>query len=148
MHALLIHQCMYIHQTECLFTIILLNTTNLSYFTLLYATLLPFAPLCAPLHYFTLLYSTLLYLGISSGMERIGVVQFRSWCHYQLIVPCYWAFDAWLGFFVVWYERTSFNVVWDMVCGLGVFWCGLGCFNGPQIDICSMRSSAVFSVFS
>ena len=68
MHALLIHQCMHIHQTECLFTT-LINTTNLlRHFTLLYATLLPFAPLCAPLRYFTLLYSTLLYLGTSTRM--------------------------------------------------------------------------------
>ena len=36
------------------------NTTNLRLFTLLYAILLPFAPLCAPLRYFSLLYSTLL----------------------------------------------------------------------------------------
>ena len=71
---------MYIHQTECLFTIILINTTILGHFTLLYAILLPFAPLRAPLRYFTLLYSTLLYLGTSllwgyrNGPERTSVL--------------------------------------------------------------------------
>ena len=60
-----------------------------------------------------------------SSMEITGVVHFRPWCHYQLIVPCYLAFDV----FVVWYGwTTSFNVV----CGTyelrksELFGCGIG----------------------
>ena len=75
---------MFIHQTECLFTMILINTTNLRHFTLLYAILLPFAPLCAPLRYFTLLYSTLLYLGTSLWPHRFF---FFSTNKYDTIQP-------------------------------------------------------------
>ena len=50
------------------------NTTNLRLFTLLYAILLPFAPLCASLRPFTLLFATLLYFtGVRRFTEITGI---------------------------------------------------------------------------
>ena len=73
-----------------------------------------------------------------SSMERIGVVHFRSWGHYQLIIPCYWAFDAWLGLFVVWYERDGPVLMWFGIWYEEV-WSGLGCFDGPLFQAESLR---------
>ena len=68
------------------------NITNLRHFKTLYAILLPFAPLCAPLRYFTLFYSTLLYLGTLVLIVKRPMIGDQIWLRPKEILIYFWRY--------------------------------------------------------